>query len=513
VAVGVSEIENSGQVNRPLITVCVMLATVIQALDATIANVALPHMQASLGATRESVTWVLTSYIVASAVATPASGWLADRFGTRTLFLFSVGGFVVTSMLCGIATNLTEMVVFRIAQGLSGAALVPISQTMLLGIYPKEKHGFAIAIWGMAVMISPIMGPILGGWLTDDFNWRWVFYVNLPIGLIALLGGFVSIPKWRQSPRKFDMFGFATFAIAVLALQTLLDRGAGKDWFQSWEIIIEAGVAAGAFWMFMVHLGIARTRLFQPRMLTDTNYSTAIFFTFLISGLAIGGAALLPPMLQQLFGYPTVSAGLLIAPRGLGTFISMLLVGQLSRRVDLRLFLVTGMVLISLSLYIMMGFSLDMDQWPIVTSGFIQGLGLGFCIVPTNLLAFQSIPPALRTDASALYSLMRSLGGSVGISFVTTILARQTQVSHSDLAANITGASVQGFDSWLAVAANPLLGQAPSLIDLEINRQALMIAYIDDYRIMMLATLFALPLLLMIRSSRGKTSGEPLPVE
>jgi DHA2 family multidrug resistance protein len=507
-----SDLDKDGTLNRPLVTASIMLATVLQALDTTIANVALPHMQASLGATRESVTWVLTSYIVASAVATPASGWLADRFGLKNMLMFGIAGFVISSMLCGIAASLTAMVIFRIAQGAIGAFLIPISQTVMLGIYPKEKHAQAISIWGMAIMVSPIMGPILGGWLTDNFSWRWVFYVNLPLGLLSLIGVLISVPKWKQQARKFDLFGFIMLSIAILALQTLLDRGASKDWFESWEIVIEAGIAAAALWVFIVHSATARTRLFEPQLLADRNYTTAIFFTTLVMALVTGGAALLPPMLQQLFGYSTITAGELMAPRGTGTFISMIFVGQLSRHVDLRLLLLIGLSLVTVSLYMMTGFSLEMGTWPVITSGFIQGLGLGLCMVPNNLLAFQSIPAEVRTDASALYNLIRSLGGSVGVSFVTTILAKQVQVSHSDMAANVTSSSLLGLDNVLAVGANRYMDAAASMIDLEINRQALMVGYLDDFWLLTILTLCSLPLLLLIRRPKPLDGAQETPV-
>jgi DHA2 family multidrug resistance protein len=507
-----SDLPGAGGINRPVVTISVMLATILQVLDTTIANVALPHMQASLGATRESVTWVLTSYIVASAVALPASGWLADRFGLKRMYLFSIASFVIASILCGLATSLAGMVFFRALQGAGGAALIPISQTIMLGIYPKERHGFAIALWGMAVMISPIAGPVLGGWLTDDFSWRWVFYVNVPIGLLALAGVLFAVPNWQQEPRRFDVLGFITLAVAILALQTLLDRGTLKDWFQSWEIIVEAAVAASAAWIFVVHMVGSRTRLFEPEMLKDRNYLTALFFTTLQAVLTIGGAALLPAMLQQLFGYSAMSAGLLMVPRGIGIFISMILVGRLLRFIDLRLFLFVGMSMVCVSLYQMTQFSLEMDKGPVVVSGLVQGLGLGLCIVPNNLLAFESIRPALRTDAAALYMVIRGLGGSVGVSSVTTILATQAQVSHSDLAANVTGSSVQGYDGSILTVAGQFLDQAVAMLDMEINRQALMIAYLDDYRFMMLGTICSLPLLLLIRRPSAKSNPQEVPV-
>jgi len=329
--------------HRGMITIAVMLATVMQVLDSTIANVALPHMQASLSAAQDTITWVLTSYIVASAIAIPLTGWLSDRVGAKRLFLIAIGGFIVASMLCGAAMNLSQMVAFRVLQGVFGAFLIPLSQTTMLGIYPKERHGQAMAVWSMGVMIGPIMGPILGGWLTENFDWRWVFYVNLPVGLLALVGVWLFMPDTPKTPRRFDLFGFTLLAVAVGAFQLMLDRGEQEEWFAAWEIWIEAGLAISALWMFAIHTLTSRHAVIPPAIFRDRNVMTALIFSFVTGILLLASMALLPPMLQHLFGYPIVTTGLVLAPRGVGTLISMMIVGRVVNRVDPRALIMTGL--------------------------------------------------------------------------------------------------------------------------------------------------------------------------
>src|SRR3954462_3755602 len=288
---------------RIIVTSGVMMAVLLQVLDTTIANVALPHMQASLSATQDTINWVLTSYIVSSAIALPISGWLADKVGRKRLLLISVAGFTVASVLCATATSLTEMVIFRAFQGVSGAFIVPLAQATLFDINPREKHGQAMALFGGGVMIGPILGPVLGGWLTDNYNWRWVFLVNLPVGIICTLVMLRYMPKTDTHRRKFDLFGFALLAIALGALQMFLDRGEQKDWLESWEIVVELGLAIGAAWMFVVHIVTAKTPLFDRAMFIDRNFATSLLFMALTGVLLLAGLALLPPLLQNMYGY------------------------------------------------------------------------------------------------------------------------------------------------------------------------------------------------------------------
>src|SRR6266550_5265643 len=495
---------------RLIVTIGVMMAVLLQVLDTTIANVALPHMQASLSATQDSINWVLTSYIVASAIALPISGWLADKVGRKRLLLISVVMFTIASVLCATATSLTEMVLFRALQGVGGAFIVPLAQATLFDINPREKHGQAMALFGGGVMIGPILGPVLGGWLTDNYNWRWVFLVNLPVGIICLLLMLRFMPKTDTHQRKFDMFGFALLAIALGALQFCLDRGQQNDWFQSWETIIEAGLAVGAGWMFVVHMVTAKHPLFERSMFADRNFATALLFMAVTGVLLLAGLALLPPLLQNLYGYSVLQSGFLTAPRGVGTLISMLLAGRLVGKIDSRLLVGIGVTLMGVSLYMMTGFAIDQPSRPVIVSGVVQGLGLGLIFVPLQTLAFETLSARLRTTGAALLNLARNIGGSVGISIVSTQLVRMTQVAHADLAQAITQQTIPTAEPSMLQTIFPVAGPgALAYINLEVTRQALFIAYLDDFKLMMLVTFAVLPLLLFMRRGERVGTGGP----
>ena len=482
------------------------MAVLLQVLDTTIANVALPHMAADLSASQDQINWVLTSYIVASAIALPISGWLADKVGRKRLLLISVVGFTVASVLCASAVSLTEMVVFRAFQGVSGAFIVPLAQATLFDINPREKHGQAIALFGGGVMIGPILGPVLGGWLTDNYNWRWVFLVNLPVGVICALVMLRFMPKTDTHERKFDMFGFALLAIALGALQLFLDRGQQEDWLSSWEIRAELGFAIAATWMFLVHMITAKHPLFDRDMFKDRNFATGMAFMAVTGVLLLAGLALLPPLLQNLYGYSVLQSGFLTAPRGVGTLISMLLAGRLTGRMDARLLVGIGVALMGVSLWMMTGFAIDQPSRPVIVSGVVQGLGLGLIFVPLQSLAFETLAPKMRTTAAALLNLSRNIGGSVGISVVSAQLVRMTQVAHADIASKITDQTIPTVDPSLLQAIAPQGSIAIALINAEATRQALFIAYLDDFKLMMLVTFAVLPLLLLMK--RGQQSGE-----
>ncbi|MEO6256891.1 MAG: DHA2 family efflux MFS transporter permease subunit [Sphingomicrobium sp.] len=496
---------------RVIVTIAVMIAVLLQVLDTTIANVALPHMQASLSATQDTINWVLTSYIVASAIALPIAGWLADKVGRKRLLLWSVIGFTAASVLCAGATSLTEMVIFRAIQGVCGAFLVPLAQATLFDINPREKHGQAMALFGGGIMIGPILGPVLGGWLTDSYNWRWVFLVNLPVGVLCTILLLRFLPKTPTHARKFDLFGFALLAVAIGSLQMFLDRGEQKDWLQSWEIIIELCLAIGAFWMFVVHTLTAREPLFERGMLADRNFATGLLFMAVTGVLLLAGLALLPPLLQNLYGYSVLQSGFLTAPRGVGTLISMLLAGRLVGRFDARALVGIGVVLMGTSLWMMTGFALDQPSGPVIWSGVVQGLGLGLIFVPLQSLAFETLVPRLRTTAASLLNLARNVGGSVGISVVSSQLVRMTQVAHADLSSHITDQNLPMVDPTLLERIAPGGNAALALINAEINRQAVFIAYLDDFKLMMIVTFAVLPLLLVMRKVRPG-SGPPPPV-
>ena len=481
-----------------LITIIVMLATFLQVLDSTIANVALPHMQASLGAAADTVTWVLTSYIVASAIATPLTGWLAGVFGRKPLFVFAIAGFIGTSMLCGLAQSLNQMVAFRLMQGACGAFLVPLGQSFLLDAYPREKHGQALALWGAAIMFGPVMGPVLGGWLTDSFDWRWVFYVNVPIGLVALFGAMAFLPNTQDKRRRFDMFGFAMLSIGVASLQLMLDRGQQLDWFQSVEVCIEAGIAIASFWMFGVHVATGRDTILDRRLISDRNVMTGFLFITLVGALMVSTSALMPPMLEALYGYPVVTAGLVMAPRGIGTMVGMLLMGRIITRFDPRHLMAVGLLLTAWSLWIMSGFSPQMGMGPVIWSGLIQGLGLGFIFVPLNTASFATLSPDLRTDAASFYSLLRNVGASIGVSVVVSVLARQTQIAHADIGSALTPYTLP-VDPSLAAILGATGDTVMAFLNNQVTMQAAMVGYVDVYWLLMWVTLATLPLLLMMR--------------
>ena len=496
---------------RILVTIAVMLAVLIQVLDTTIANVALPHMQASLGATQDSINWVLTSYIVASAIAIPIAGWLADRVGRKRLMVVAVISFTFASFLCAIAQSLGQMVTFRAIQGVSGAFLVPLAQATLFDIYPSEKHGQAMAMFGGGIMIGPILGPLLGGWLTDSLDWRWVFLVNIPVGSVAAVLLLRTMPSVPLTRRKFDLFGFALIGTGLGALQLMLDRGQQLDWFQSPEILIELGLTVAAFWMFIIHTMTGREPLFERHMFANRNFATGLFFMFVTGILLLAGLALLPPLLQRLYGYSVLQSGQLTMPRGIGTLITMVTVGKLSQKIDTRLLVAIGMTLMGTSLYMMTGFALVQGARPVVLSGVVQGLGLGILFVTIQSLAFATLEPKLRTAAASLLNLSRNIGGSVGISIVTAALTRNLQIAHADIGAHVTDGNAPmalgAITQQLGLPAQAGL----ALIDAEVNRQAAFIAYLDDFKLMMWVTFAAIPLVLLLKPPKlGAGGGAPV---
>jgi DHA2 family multidrug resistance protein len=490
--------------HRGMITVTVMIASILQALDNTIANVALPRMQGSLSATQEQMTWVLTSYIVAAAILTPLTGWLADRFGRKPLFLVSIIGFTLASALCGAAQSLDQIVLFRLLQGAFGAALIPMSQAVLFDVYPPEQHGKAMAIWGVGVVLGPTLGPVLGGWLTDNYSWRWVFYINVPFGILAVLGVLAYFPDTTHQRKGFDFFGFAALSIFIGALQLFLDRGPTKDWFNATEIKVEAAVCAMAFYLFVVHTLTAPKPFIRLSLYKDRNFLTGNLLIFVVGIVLFATLALLPPLMQGLMGYSVLQAGIATAPRGAGTLIAMLFIGRLVGRIDVRLIIGVGFVLTAISLWMMTRFSIQMPMDSVAWSGAIQGLGTGIVYVPMAALTFATLSPLLRNEGTALFNLIRNIGSSIGISVVQALFVSNTQVVHASLAQHITP------ESLAQRATGPFHGSAAiAALNGAVTAQASMIAYIDDFYLMLLLTLLALPLLLLVRTPRGKTAGGP----
>ncbi|MBV8190082.1 MAG: DHA2 family efflux MFS transporter permease subunit [Alphaproteobacteria bacterium] len=511
---------------RRWLTVVVMMATIMQALDGTIANVALPNIQGSLSATQEQVAWVITSYIVSAAIATPLAGFCAVRFGVRRILVSSVIGFTIASMLCGAALTLPQLVAFRIMQGICGAALVPLSQTLMMEAYPREEQGKAMAMWGVGTMLGPITGPTLGGWLTDEYTWRWVFYINLPVGILCAFGLMILIKnKASDNPRPFDLLGFTLLSIAIGTFQLMLDRGEQIDWFGSREIVVEAVVAGVAAAMFVIHM-LSSDHPFLPRdLFRDRNLMLGIVFTAVTGLLMIVTATLLPPFLQQLKGYPVFTTGVVMAPRGIGTMLSMFVVARLIGRVDARWLIAIGLTLCGLSLYDMTQFSIDVSEGEVVRNGFLQGIGLGLVFPPLTTLAFATIPARIRTEGAAINALMRNLGASIGVAVLVAMLDRNTQINRSALAEHMTVFSplwrfgslpfengVLVDRSHLVAHMTPFAGGWPygsvPFDDLakpmamwadELNRQASMISYLNDFRVLAISAVVFIPLLFLMR--------------
>ena len=490
--------------NRAAITVCVILATIMQALDTTIANIALPYIQGSVSASQDQINWVLTSYIVAAAIMTPLTGFLAGRFGRKRLFLAAVAGFTVASMLCGMAQSLVQIVLFRTLQGMFGAALVPLSQSVLIDINPQERRGSAMALFGIAVMVGPVLGPVLGGWLTENYTWRWVFYINLPIGALAFLGITTFLPDTdRNAGAKLDWFGFGTLSLAIGALQVLLDRGEQLDWFGSGEIWIEAIVAASAFYLFLVHTFTADEPFVRPALFRDRNFAAGMAFIFIVGVTYLASLALMTPYLQSLMNYPIVTAGLVLGPRGIGTMVAMMIVGRLVGRVDTRLLLVIGLGLTAWSFYDMTGWTPDVSQMTIMGNGVVQGAGLGFLFVPLSTVTLATLPPEQRTEGTGLFNLSRNIGSSVGISVVTSLLTQNTQANHADIVQHVTAVNRVFESPNIAQFWNPATDAGRAALDAMITQQAQIIAYIDDFKLLMIATLVVIPLLIVFKKAPG----------
>lgn len=486
--------------HRGIIVVCVISATVMQTLDSTIANVALPYMQGTFSSTLDQVTWVLTSYIVATAVFTGPVGWMSARFGRKNFFIFCLAGFTISSVLCGIATSLTEMVIYRILQGATGAAVVPLSQSIMMDLYPPRQRGSAMAMWGMGVMVGPIVGPTLGGYLIDSYDWRYVFFINLPFG-IAAIAGLVLFFRDKPANRtlQFDWTGFATLAIALGALQLMLDRGGHEDWFESGEIILAAVLAGTGFYLFLVHIWLSPKPFIPPGIFRDRNYSIGVFTMFCVGAVLVASVALLAPYLQVLAGYTVWETGWLLAPRGLGVMLAMLIAGRISDRLDARKVMFFGVVLLAYSFWDMAFWTPDIDRVTLIWVTMIQGAGLGFIFIPMQVMAFATLNPALRTDGSAIMSLVRNMGSALGVSLVATMLARNAQIAHAQIAESVTpfNRALQTHGAYFLY--NPVTPRGRAALNGEITQQALKIAYANDFLLMFWITLPVLVLPFLMR--------------
>jgi DHA2 family multidrug resistance protein len=483
-----------------LLITSVMLASVIQILDTTIANVALPHMQGSMSATQDQISWVLTSYIIASAISMPMTGWITGRFGRKRLLICAVTGFTGASVLCGMAQSLPEMIAFRMLQGLFGASLVPISQSVLLDTFPIEKHAKAMSIWGLGAMVAPILGPTIGGWLTEYYNWRWVFYINVPFGILSLIGVIALV---EESPlnfhRRFDIFGFVLLSTCIGALQMMLDRGQSHYWFASKEIITEFVISLLALYMFIVHIFTYDHPFIELRLFRDRNFPLGLVFIFVVGIILLATLALLPPFLQSLMGYSVFDAGLILAPRGGGTMIAMMVASQLKGRFDPRPVILLGLCCTAASLWFMTKFTLDVSTSVLAWTGVLQGMGLGFIFVSLSTIAFATLPQALRTEAASIFNLVRNIGSSIGISLVVSQLADNIQREHAALADHITPFNALLNDPMVAQFWNTETVQGLAALNGVVTLQAAQMAYIDDFRLIMVMAFLTMPLVLLLK--------------
>jgi MFS transporter, DHA2 family, multidrug resistance protein len=499
-----------GKPHTAMITVAVMLGTFMQVLDTTIANVALPDMQGTFSATEDQISWVLTSYIVASAIMTPPTGWLAGRFGRKRVYLISMLGFLVASFLCGTATSLTEMVLLRAMQGLFGAAMVPICQAILLDSYPREKHGMAMAIFGVGVVLGPIIGPVLGAYLTEYYTWRWVFFINIPVGVVAVLMALAYVRETEiNKVRIFDGWGFLFMSVAIGALQMMLDRGQHKDWFGSAEIIIEFGLVLAALWVFFVHSAGRKNSYIDLTLFKDRNFVIANVLGFMLFLYMYAIMALIPPFVQNLLDYPVIVAGLVLMPRGVGTLISFVFVGRFGNRTGYRLNMVTGLVIMAFSMLVMSRFTTQIDTWIITWTSFVQGIGIGLVMGPLFAAAFSTLPTVQRTEGTGVFNLIRNIGGSFGISIAFTLLARSTQVNHQELGAHINPYNPVIHLSHLASHFNLHDPHDLVMINGLVTKQAAMIGFNNDFRLMMIISILAIPLVFLMRQPKFSSTQPP----
>jgi DHA2 family multidrug resistance protein len=484
--------------HRGPITVGLMLATFMAILDTTVVNVALPHMQGTLSASQDQITWVVTSYIVATAVMTPLTGWLTARLGLKPLMLGAVFCFTVASMLCGLAHDMWQIVIFRALQGFAAAPIAPLCQAVLLNINPPERYGRATAMFMMGNIVAPVLGPVVGAWMTESLSWRWCFFINLPAGIcsIILLGLF--LPRETRQERPFDFLGFGSLAVAIASLQLMLDRGPSQDWFSSREICIEASLAAAGAWIFFAHTLTAKRGLFDGRLARDRNFVSTTVIGFFLQLPLFAGITLLPLLMQGLMGYSAMVSGLISVPRGLLMMATLVVIGRLDAIVDRRVLVGVGLLFCLLGFWRMTGFSLTMSTHSLIWAGVLQGVGQGIIFVPLSALAFFTVDPALRPDATAISNLVRNLAGSLGVALMQALTVFNTQAMHAAMVAHITPGGLALHN--LAAAMHN--SRDAAALNAEITRQATMIAYIDDFWLMVGSVFICTPLLLLLRTPR-----------
>jgi DHA2 family multidrug resistance protein len=461
-------------------------------------------MQGSLSASQDQINWVLTSYIVAAAIMTAPVGWIANRFGRKRIFIICSTGFTLASVMCGLAQDITQMVLFRLLQGVFGAALVPLSQAVMLDTYALHERAKAMAIWGMGVMMGPIMGPSLGAWLTETYSWHWVFFVNLPFGIVTVVGLLVFMDETKlDSKLQFDWFGFAALAVGIGALQLALDRGEQLDWLNSPEIVLELIISVVGFYYFFAHSFTTDRPFIQFAIFKDKNFATACIFMVVIGVVLFSTMALASPLFQNAFGYPILTAGLLLATRGSGTFVAMMLVSRLMKYFEAKILIATGLSLIAVTLFDMTGWTADTQVKTIVINSIIQGFGLGLVFVPLTTAAFMTLPNQLRTDGTSMLTLIRNVASSIGISIVIAQLTSGTTRVHAVLAEHITPFNNALQMPNVASTINLQTDIGRAMMDGILYAQAQIISFSQDFELVVLVTLCAIPLVFIMGSTKA----------
>lgn len=512
---------SSKPVNPWIVTIAVMLATFMEILDTTVVNVSVPHMAGNLGATVEEGTWVVTSYLVSNAIILPMAGWLANRFGRRRMLMLCVGGFTLTSLLCGMATSLPALIVFRVLQGLTGGGLQPMSQAVLLETFPPKKHGTAMAAFGLGIILAPILGPTLGGYITDDFTWRWIFYLNLPVGLFSLLmiNAFVRDPHYiRKQKGGVDLWGIGFLALGFGMLQVVLDRGQQKDWFGSTQIRVMAFLCVFGLIAMVVRELTAKNPIVDLRVLKDRTFSAGVFIMTMLGFVLYGSLMLLPIFLQTLLGYPALQSGLALSPRGIGSLLTMPVVGQLTNRYDPRKLIFVGVIVGSWTMFDLSHLNLSAGYWNIFWPQVIQGSAMAFLFIPLMTVSMSGIPKEKMGNATSIYNLMRNIGGSFGIATMTTFLARRSQVHQNQMVGHVSTFSHEtwnmwhGMTSWFQLhGANSVTAQRKALGMMYgmVQRQAMMLSFVEAFWVMGVIFLCMVPLLLLLRNPRKLHPHEP----
>ena len=503
-------------VNPWFIAIAVMIGTFMEVLDTTVVNVSLPHIAGSLSATPDEATWVLTSYLVSNAIVLPLTGWLASRFGRRRILLISVSGFTVFSFLCGLAPNLPALIIFRIFQGATGGGLQPLSQAILLEAFPPEKRGKAMAFWALGIVVAPMIGPVLGGWITDSYSWRWLFYINIPIGIGAVIMAMLFIfdpPYIRKASMGVDYWGIGLLALGIGALQILLDKGQEADWFASHFITFLAVLTIAGLAAFVARELITRNPVVNLSVFKIGNYSTGVFLMTVLGFVLYGSIVMTPLWLQTLMGYSALQAGMAMLPRGLGAFLFMPFVGILINKVDPRKLLAAGLIICSYSLYLMSRLNLNAGYWDIFWPQILQGSSMGLMFVPLTTVTNAPIPKQEMGNATSLFNLMRNIGASIGIASVTTLVARHTQIHTSVLGANVTAYNPTA-RSMLAAIRNAMMAHGSDLTAATqrsygvvfgmIQREAAIQAYLGVFFLLSVLFIAVLPLVLIMKKPKKR---------